>query len=139
MFDRARELYRRAAAFARRHDLVPHHPKPRSIRASLPRHWLHWLSALVLLALFINYGLAWFGAGVLLVFLMIHTPFVINRIAGGFSRNFGFPCFALWIAGALGGSDWVRYAAVVLGAAGYPPIGGILLGAEGVFLLRDGV
>ena len=41
------------------------------------------------------------GAGVLLVFFFFHQGYAVARIASGLPRAFAFPCFALWIAGAL--------------------------------------
>jgi hypothetical protein len=78
------------------------------------------------------------AGAVLLVFLFLHTPFVVNRTAGGLPRSFAFPAIALWTAGALGGRARVRVAGVLLAAATYPVAMLILLAAEGLFVLRSG-
>ncbi|MHC4964564.1 MAG: hypothetical protein ACYTGE_06625 [Planctomycetota bacterium] len=72
------------------------------------------------------------AAGVLLVFLMLHTPVVPYRIAGGLPRSFAFPLFALWSAGALSRSERVRFSAAVIAAFTYLPATALILAAEGV-------
>lgn len=79
------------------------------------------------------------AGAVLLVFLFLHTPFCVNRIAGGLPRSFAFPAIALWLAGALGGRGGVRVAGVLLAAATYPVAMLILLAAEGTLVLRSGL
>ena len=88
-----------------------------------------------------GWTLAWskrggLGAALLLVFLVLHTPFVINLGAGGLARNFGFPIAALWVAGAVAARDRVRWAAALLGALTYPPVMLLVLGAEGLLAVR---
>ncbi len=75
------------------------------------------------------------AAGLLLLFMMLHTWMVGNRIAGGLPRAFGLPALALWVAGALTGSERVRYGAIVLSAAMYPSTLLIMLGAEAMIAL----
>ena len=72
------------------------------------------------------------AAGVLLVFLLLRSPYVVDRMGGGLPRGFGFPVLALWAAGAVIRSERVRFAALLLGAAVYPSA--LLLGlvAEGL-------
>jgi len=76
------------------------------------------------------------AGALLLVFLMLHTPYVVNRIGGGFPRSFAFPLMALWTAGVIAGSPRARFAAVVTAAFIYPVTVLLLLGAEGVYALR---
>ncbi len=75
------------------------------------------------------------ACGLLLVFFMLHTPFVVNRIGGGHPRGFAFPLMALWIAGVTTGSHRWRFGAVVATALTYAPAMLILLTAEGMFML----
>jgi len=79
------------------------------------------------------------GAAVVLVFLFLHTTYCVSKIAGGLPRSFAFPLVALWMAGALAGRERVRVASILLGAAIYPVAMVILVAAEGLFALRDGV
>lgn len=79
------------------------------------------------------------AVALLLIFFVLHSWFPVNRIAGGFPRSFAFPCFSLWIAGAIAGSDRVRAVAVLIGAATYPSALSLLFAAEGLFVFRDGV
>lgn len=76
------------------------------------------------------------GGGLLLVFLALHDTFFINRIAGGLPRAFGFPCFALWIAGAVAAKPWTRRTAIVLASVTYPSVMLMTLGAEGILAVR---
>lgn len=76
------------------------------------------------------------GAGVLLLFLVLHDWFAVYRIAGGLPRAFGFPFFALWLAGVLSARPRVRRAAPVLAALTYPSVMNMLLAAEGLYALR---
>lgn len=76
------------------------------------------------------------GAAALLLFLFLHDWFAINRIAGGLPRAFGFPCFALWVAGVLGNSRVARLSAPVIAAVTYPSVMNMILAAEGLFTLR---
>ncbi len=79
---------------------------------------------------------AGFGAAALLLFLVLHDWFAVYRIAGGLPRAFGFPLFALWLAGVLGNRPWARRAAPVLSALTYPSVMNMLLAAEGLYALR---
>ncbi len=76
------------------------------------------------------------GAGLLLLFLLLHDEHVINRVAGGHSRAFAFPCFALWVAGVASNRRWIRWGAGVLSALTYPSAMTMVLAAEGLFVLR---
>ncbi len=73
------------------------------------------------------------AGGLLLIFLMLHTPFVTSRIAGGLPRSFAFPLFALWCAGALGRSERTRFTSAAIAALAYPPGMAMILAGEGVF------
>ncbi len=77
------------------------------------------------------------GAGALLVFFVLHDWYAVDRIAGGLPRSFGFPCFALWLAGVLGQNRTARFAAPIIAALTYPSVMNMLIGAEGLFALRD--
>jgi hypothetical protein len=60
-------------------------------------------SILVAAAVLLAHGRrAGLGAGVLLLFFVLHDWFAVERVAGGLPRAFGFPCVALWLAGGLG-------------------------------------
>jgi hypothetical protein len=76
------------------------------------------------------------AAGVLLMFLLLHDSFAVNRLAGGHGRSFAFPLASLWIAGALAGSRRTRAAAAFIGALFYPSVMMLILGAEGVYAVR---
>jgi len=73
------------------------------------------------------------GAGALLVFFFFHQGYAVARIASGLPRAFAFPCFALWIAGALCDRAGPRRFAAVLAALTYPSAMALLVAAEGVF------
>jgi hypothetical protein len=77
------------------------------------------------------------GAAALLAFLMFHDWFAVDRIAGGLPRSFGFPCFALWLAGVVGNNRAARWAGPIIAALTYPSVMNMLLGAEGLLALRD--
>lgn len=72
------------------------------------------------------------GAGVLLVFFFLHQGYAVARVASGMPRAFAFPCFALWIAGALCERAGPRRFAAVLAALTYPSAMALLVAAEGV-------
>ena len=76
------------------------------------------------------------GAGVLLVFFLLHDWFAVERISGGLPRAFGFPCFALWLAGILAHNRWARFSAPVICALSYPTVMLLILAAEGLYALR---
>ena len=77
------------------------------------------------------------ASAVLLVFFFLHTPFVVNRIAGGFGRGFTFALFALWLAGAITRSEKPRYVACLIGAVLQP--NGVItaLALEGIYSVGD--
>jgi len=75
------------------------------------------------------------GAGLLLIFLVLHTSAAVKRFDGGLPRAFAFPVFALWIAGAVSKCERTRFAAIWLAAATYPSAMLMLLGAEGIMTL----
>jgi len=114
-------------------------------RITVPMMGVFWASKVVqIIALFILFlsgvllarapkgGLA---QGVLLVFLSLHTWFVMDRMAGGLPRGFAFPALALWIAGALAEDERIRWGSALLAALTYPTACLIILGAEGVLVL----
>ncbi len=73
----------------------------------------------------------------LMLFLLLRTPYVVNRLAGGFGRGFVFPIFALWLGGAIAKNERARFAAALLGALVQPNAVATVLGAEGVLLVLD--
>jgi hypothetical protein len=73
----------------------------------------------------------------LMLFLLMRTPYVVNRLAGGFGRSFVFPIFALWLAGAIARNERARFAAAVLGALVQPNAVATVLGAEGVLMVLE--
>lgn len=75
------------------------------------------------------------ATGLLLIYLMLHTWMVGNRIGGGLPRAFGLPAITLWISGALTGSERARYAGILLAAAMYPSALLIMLGAEAMIVV----
>lgn len=76
------------------------------------------------------------GAGVLLVFFLFHDWFAVERISGGLPRAFGFPCFALWLAGILSHNRWARFGAPIVSALSYPTVMLLILAAEGLYAVR---
>jgi hypothetical protein len=90
------------------------------------------VAAAVVLARARRGGLA---CAIVLVFLALHTPFVVNRIAGGHGRGFAFPLMALWTAGVIARSHRSRFTAASIAALFYPPVLLLLLGAEGIVAL----
>lgn len=76
------------------------------------------------------------GAAALLLFFLLHTSYVADRIGGGLPRAFGFPCFALWLSGVLAQRRGPRFAAPVILALTYPSIMNLILAAEGLLALR---
>ena len=89
-------------------------------------------------ALLIRAKRAGLAAGVLLVFLVLHAPYMVNRMAGGHMRGFVYPLFGLWAAGAMAGSERTRFLATLLAAPLYAPSAALLLAAEGLFAVRGG-
>jgi len=76
------------------------------------------------------------GAAVLLVFIVLHDWFAVYRLASGLPRAFGFPLFALWLAGALAAKPWVRRGATLASAVTYPSVMNLILAAEGLYACR---
>ncbi|MCC6213638.1 MAG: hypothetical protein IT376_02130 [Polyangiaceae bacterium] len=91
------------------------------------------LAAAVVLATTPGLGLP--AAG-LLLFFVLRDVTQVDRIAGGLPRAFAFPCFALWIAGAMARRRGARAAGVLLAALSYPSTMLMLLAAEALLLLR---
>ncbi len=77
------------------------------------------------------------ASAVLMVFFILHTPYFVNRMAGGMGRGFAFPLFALWTAGAITKNEWARLSAALLGALTQPNTVAILMGAEGLYSVLD--
>ncbi len=78
------------------------------------------------------------AGGVLLVFLFLHNSQVVNRIAGGMPRSFGFPLFSLWVAGILANHKIARAISCGASALFYPPVMLLILGAEGIRCFTGG-
>lgn len=107
------------------------------------------VSQLVCLSLIVASGLVLMkhrrtgiATGLLLVMFFLRDPFVIDRMASGLPRGYGFPALALWTAGALAGRIWVRRVAIAIAALTYPSALAMALGAEGLlaasgFFLRS--
>lgn len=76
------------------------------------------------------------AGGVLLLFLLLHDWFVVNRVAGGLPRSFGFSAFALWLAGIVTNRRKLRFAGPILAALTYPSVMNVLLAAEGLLAVR---
>jgi hypothetical protein len=72
--------------------------------------------------------------GALFVFVFLRDSFVIERIASGLPRGYGFPVLALWSAGALAQRVSIRRVALVLGALTYPTALAMGLAAEGLLV-----
>jgi hypothetical protein len=100
------------------------------------------VQALAFLLVLVAGGVLWrsrragLGAGVLLVFFVFHDWFAVERISGGLPRAFGFPCFALWLAGVLAHNRSARVSAPVISALSYPTVMLLLLAAEGLYAVR---
>jgi hypothetical protein len=77
------------------------------------------------------------GAAAWFVFLFLHDMFVTERIGGGLPRSFGFPAIAVWLAGTLAHSPWARRTGAVIAALTYPSALAMILGAEGLYALRN--
>jgi hypothetical protein len=77
------------------------------------------------------------ASGLLLVFFCLYTVIVKDRVNSGLARAFGFPVLAWWIAGALTERTKPRVVAALIAAVTYPPSLAMVLGAEGIFLLRQ--
>lgn len=76
------------------------------------------------------------GGAALLLFGVLHDGFAVGRIAGGLPRAFGFPCFALWLAGVMTEKVRLRGISACLAAATYPSVMNMILAAEGIYCLR---
>lgn len=100
------------------------------------------VQALAFLIVLVAGGVLWrsrragLGAGVLLVFFVFHDWFAVERISGGLPRAFGFPCFALWLAGILAHNRAARVSAPIISALSYPTVMLLLLAAEGLYAVR---
>ncbi len=79
------------------------------------------------------------ASALLLIFFVLHAPFMIDRIAGGHMRGFAFPLIALWLAGALARSERTRFVATALAAPLYAPAAGLMLAAEGLLAVQGGL
>ncbi len=75
-------------------------------------------------------------AASLLLFFVLHDATQIDRIAGGLPRSFAFPCFALWVAGAVSRRLRPRAAAAIIASLTYPSVMLMVLAAEGLLALR---
>lgn len=78
------------------------------------------------------------AGGVLFVFMMLHTDYVVGRIAGGLPRAFGLPLIALWGVGVLTNSWRVRIVTPLAAMLLYPSAAGMILAAEGIMLFVGG-
>ncbi len=76
------------------------------------------------------------AAAAVLLFFFLHTQFAVDRVAGGLPRAFGFPCFALWLAGWLAQNRRARFSAPVILALSYPSVMNMILAAEGLLAVR---
>lgn len=74
------------------------------------------------------------AAGTLLIFLFLRDTYVMERIASGLPRGYGFPALALWVAGALAGHMNTRRFAIVIAALSYPSALAMALGGEGLLV-----
>ncbi|MET0411204.1 MAG: hypothetical protein ABW217_07900, partial [Polyangiaceae bacterium] len=70
----------------------------------------------------------------LFVFLFLRDGYVIERIASGLPRSYGFPVLALWTAGALAQRVSVRRVAIVLAGLTYPSAMAMAVAAEGLLV-----
>jgi len=77
------------------------------------------------------------GAAAVLAFVVLHDWFAVYRLASGLPRAFGFPLFALWLAGILAAKPWVRRGAAVASALTYPSVMNLILAAEGLYACRS--
>jgi hypothetical protein len=69
-------------------------------------------------------------------FLFLRDGFIMDRVGGGLPRSFGFPTMALWFAGALAHDVRARRAGAIAAALTYPSALAMVLGAEGLYVLR---
>jgi hypothetical protein len=77
------------------------------------------------------------GAGAVLLFVVLHDWFAVYRLASGLPRAFGFPLFALWLAGVLAAKRRVRMGAAFASALTYPSVMNLILAAEGLYACRQ--
>lgn len=77
------------------------------------------------------------GAAAILLFVVLHDWFAVYRLASGLPRAFGFPLFALWLAGILAAKRRVRMGAIVASALTYPSVMNLMLAAEGIYACRQ--
>ena len=76
------------------------------------------------------------ASGFLLIFCNLQASFVVERMAGGLPRSFAFPLMSLWVAGALSDDERLRFFAITLCSALYPPAALIVLVAESTYLFQ---
>jgi hypothetical protein len=72
---------------------------------------------------------------VLLIFFVLHTPSLVERIVGGLQRSFAIPCIIIWISGALLSRRSIRIVAILIAGLTYPIIMGLLMVSELLFIL----
>lgn len=70
----------------------------------------------------------------LFVFLFLRDGYVLERIASGLPRSYGFPVLALWTAGALAQRVSIRRVAIVLAGLTYPSALAMALAGEGLLV-----
>jgi hypothetical protein len=85
----------------------------------------------VLLTTYRRTGLA---VAALFVFLFLRDGYVLERIASGLPRSYGFPVLALWTAGALAQRVSIRRVAIVLAGLTYPSAMAMALAGEGLLV-----
>ncbi len=99
-----------------------------------------------LLLIFASGGIVWrfssprnLSLGLFFVFFLLHTSFVVNRIAGGLPRAFCFPLLAFWGASRLAEThkNKIVFLSIVLGALFYPPVVMMILVTEILLLLSN--
>lgn len=89
------------------------------------------LVAGLLLTTYRRTGLA---VAALFVFLFLRDGYVLERIASGLPRSYGFPMLALWTAGALAQRVSVRRVAIVLAGLTYPSAMAMAVAGEGLLV-----
>jgi len=77
------------------------------------------------------------SSGIILVFFVFHSPHMVINMSGGLPRNFFIPLFLLWAAGAIVKNKWLRFSSIILAALTYPPAMAMMLGTEGILILKD--
>jgi hypothetical protein len=79
------------------------------------------------------------ASAALLGFLFLHTDQITRSMTSGVQRGFAFPVMAIWIAGVLANSRLARFSAIVLGALTYPTAMVVIVAAEGLLLMKNGI